>query len=113
MNLRELLFKIDGSRVFVVVKDVFESFPGFLSSGTGFENGVKEIERDGAIDPLLNDRIETQPGSIFGDLAVFRRYDMVLNFEGGGGIDEQFSPRSVVHVFHFKGDLYVIFDVGD
>lgn len=70
MELRKLLLKVDDSRAFVVVKDIFEAFPSLLRSGTWFEDGVKEIKRYGAIDPLFSDRIKAQPISIFGDNTV-------------------------------------------
>ena len=76
---------------------------------------MEEIERYGVVDPLFNNRIKPQLLSVFGDNAVFGGggFNMVCNFEGDGDISEQLGPRSVVYVFHFKGDLYVVFDVGN
>lgn len=61
MSVRELMFKIDGTGVFIILKDVAQTLLCLLCRGVGFEDRKYEILGDGVVDPLKDHRIQAAP----------------------------------------------------
>lgn len=55
------MFKINGSWIYVVLKDILETIPCLFRNGIRFKNSVKKIIRNCAIDPLKNNSIQRGP----------------------------------------------------
>lgn len=60
-NGSELVFKMNSRGILIILKNILQTIPSLLSGGIGFKNGVKEIVRYRAVDPLEDNGVKAIP----------------------------------------------------